>query len=203
MSPKVEARLPGIVICVLGGVFCAGALSYGVVSGGRMGPGLMPMVAGLGLVVMGAALTVSTGRTAGEAGASDSDVATGADGTARSQTTNTDELGGGDARGAVAPSEGEAVETEADQVAVLAQEVHHPRRPWVILGTTVAGLLAAPHLGLIPALALMVFVILRFVERESWRISVGVTVALLLFGWFVFEKFLAVNLPWGVFGGLT
>lgn len=181
--------MPGAIVALVGVVFCVGAVSYGVVSGGRMGPGLMPMVSGLGLVVLGSALAVSAGRSTGAMRGS-------VDGTAG------EPRGGADGR-AVAPTEGEAVEREGVATAVIPQEVHHPRRPWIILGSTMVALLLAPYFGLIPALGLMALVVLRLVERESWVMSVGVTVALLVFSWFVFERFLAVNLPWGIFGGLV
>jgi putative tricarboxylic transport membrane protein len=172
---RVEARLPGIVVAVLGVLFCVGAVSYGVVDDGRMGPGLMPMVTGLGLVVLGTAIAV-TARPDGPAVTAD---------------------------GAVAPTEGEPVEGQltADDL-VRDLEVHHPSRPWLILAAIVGALIAAPLTGLIPALGVMALVLLRFVERESWLLSGIVSVCLVVGSWLVFEELLEVNLPWGVLEGL-
>jgi hypothetical protein len=99
--------------------------------------------------------------------------------------------------------EGEPAERSASENApVLALEVRHPARPWLILAATAGALLVTPLIGLIPGLGLMAFVLLRFVERESWRMSVVVTVALVVLSWLVFDQLLEVNLPWGAFGGL-
>ncbi|TDE11816.1 tripartite tricarboxylate transporter TctB family protein [Jiangella asiatica] len=59
MRTTVEARLPGLVLGALGIGFCVGGQRYGVVHDGRMGPGLMPLLAGLALVGLGAALAVA------------------------------------------------------------------------------------------------------------------------------------------------
>jgi hypothetical protein len=173
---RLEARLPGIVIVVLGILFCVGAVSYGVVRDGRMGPGLMPMVCGLGLVVLGAMIAVTSRPAGREVTAAEAAVVT--------------------------PTEGEAVEQAAGELPHVPLEVHHPAHPWLILGATAAALALAPLIGLIPALALMSLVLLRFVERESWVLSVAVAAGLLVGSWLVFEELLEVNVPWGVLEGL-
>lgn len=186
MSPQVEARLPGIVVVILGAVFCIGALSYGVTVNGRMGPGLLPMVAGLGLVVFGVLITIASGREAGKRAA---------------QAVDVEEVSARGGFGAAVEAANRAAkeDSEAD---VDEPQVHHPWRPWIILAVTAGALVLAPYLGLIPSLALGSFVILRFIERESWRMSIFITVAMLGLGYLVFEDLLDVNLPWGVFGGL-
>jgi hypothetical protein len=187
--PRVEARFPGIVIVVLGVLFCVGALSYGVVNDGRMGPGLMPMVSGLGLVVLGTMIAVTARPDSGAV-------------TAGPDIDHRDPRVGGNAARVVGPTEGEPVEEQVDDDGLTAMEVHHPAHPWLILGATAAALLVAPLVGLIPALGLMSLVLLRFVERESWLLSLVVTVALVITSWLVFEELLEVNVPWGVFEGL-
>jgi hypothetical protein len=184
---RVEARLPGVVIAVLGVLFCVGALSYGVLNNGRMGPGLVPMVTGLGLIVLGTLIALTARPEAGTV-TSDGDL------------QNRNPLGGGD-ESVVAPTEGEPVEQQSAD-GIVAQEVHHPAHPWLILGTTAAALLVSPLIGLIPALGLMSLVLLRFVESESWRLSALVTIALVVGAWFLFEEALGVPMPWGVFEGL-
>ena len=82
------------------------------------------------------------------------------------------------------------------------REAKHPLRPWFIFAAMVGSLLLTPYLGLIPALVLGAFVIMKFVERESWIASILVSVLLLVVSWFIFEYFLEVNLPWGVFAGV-
>ena len=189
MSPRVEASLPGTVVAVVGVLFCVGAMSYGVVRDGRMGPGLMPMVTGLGLVVLGTMIAL-TARADGR-GATAGDV---------HQRDPRDQ----DEAVIVGPTEGEPAEDRAaDNVSLIAQEVHHPARPWLILAATAAALLVAPLVGLIPGLGLMALVLLRFVERESWLLSAVVAALLVITSWLVFAELLDVNVPWGVFGGPT
>jgi len=45
-------------------------------------------------------------------------------------------------------------------------------------------------------------VMMKFVERESWIASISVSAVLLVASWFIFDDFLGVNLPWGVFAGV-
>lgn len=184
MIKAIGARLPGIVITGVGVVFCIGAVSYKVVSAGRMGPGLMPMIAGLAMVVLGLVLTFSRPDSESPGVVIQDDM----------------EIGGGDGV-AVIPTGGEAAEPSPAQAVAPVTEADH-RRPWLILAVTVGALLVTPLIGLIPALALMALILMRLVEREPWMISLLITAALLVFGWLIFEEFLDVTLPWGVFGGL-
>ena len=185
MIRSIEARLPGIVITGVGVVFCVGAVSYKVVSDGRMGPGLMPMIAGLALVIIGLMLTFARPDSDSHAVVIQDDR----------------EVSGGDGL-AVTPTGGENPEGGREET-VPPAEKQDQRRPWLILAVTVGALLVTPYIGLIPSLALMALILMRFVEREPWRISLVMTLALLLFAWLIFEEFLNVTLPWGVFRGLV
>lgn len=81
-----------------------------------------------------------------------------------------------------------------------------PRRPpafaWRPLGY-VAGLAAlvplTPLVGLLPALAVLVFVILHFLERVSLRRSTVITGAIVVGSWLLFERLLSVPLPKSMF----
>ncbi|MGH3386591.1 MAG: tripartite tricarboxylate transporter TctB family protein [Nocardioidaceae bacterium] len=159
MRSGVEARVPGAVLVVVGLAFGLGAWSYEVVSGGRMGPGLMPLLAGSVLVVLGVVLgVVGVPRKA--------------------QPVERGEVHG------------------ADGPAQL-----HRFRPWVILGAAALALAAATTLGLLEALALMMFGLLFFVERTSWKVAVGVTLGTVGLSWVVFVYLLDVPVPPGVLVG--
>lgn len=81
-----------------------------------------------------------------------------------------------------------------------------PHRPpafaWRPLGYVAA--LAAlvpltPVVGLLPALAVLVFAILHFIERVPLRRSAVMTGALVVASWLLFERLLSVPLPKSMF----
>jgi hypothetical protein len=189
---SVETWLPGVIFTVLGIGFVAGGLSYQVTDDGRMAPGLMPAVMGAGLVVLGVLLVVT------ELQSPSRDRQGLTDGTADVTDRTPVRVGGSDVP---APSEPEAVPPAAAEE-LESREVSHPLRPWLIFATMVGALLLAPFLGLIPALGVGSFAMMKFIEKESWVVSVSVTVVLVAASWFIFDDFLDVNLPWGVFAGV-
>jgi len=192
VSKSVAAWLPGAIVTALGVAFTVGGLSYGVTHDGRMAPGMMPTVMGVGLMVLGVLLMVSELRS----------LSRNLDGPTRGAAEVTERtpvrVGGSDVPASPDPS----VISGAIEGDLVEREAKHPLRPWFLLATTVVSLLVTPYLGLIPALVVGAFVMMKFVERESWIASITVTVVLLVASWFIFDDFLGVNLPWGVFAGV-
>ena len=192
MSKSVAAWLPGAIITALGLGFLAGGLSYGLTHDGRMAPGLMPAVMGVGLVFFGVLLVLAELRSLfGDHGGP-----TGA--TAEVPERTPVRVGGSDMPASSDP----AAISETAAADIADREAKHPLRPWFIFAAMVGSLVLAPYLGLIPALGLGAFVMMKFVERETWLASVSVTVLLVVASWFIFDDFLEVNLPWGVFAGV-
>jgi hypothetical protein len=190
MRKSVEAWLPGVIVTVLGLGFLAGGLSYHLTSDGRMAPGLMPAVTGVGLAVFGILLVVAELRSLAR------DHGEPVGGTAQMTERTPVRVGGSDAASAEPATVPPAAAGE-----LADREVKHPTRPWLIFAAMVGALLLAPYLGLIPALGLGAFVMKKFIEHESWTVSIVITVLLIAASWFIFDYFLDVNLPWGVFAG--
>jgi hypothetical protein len=186
VSKSVATWLPAGIVTALGVAFTVGGLSYGLTKDGRMAPGLMPTVMGVGIAIFGVLLLVSELRSRTPGGD-----------TAEVTERTPVRVGGSDVPDSSDPSAaaGQAEDDLADR------EAKHPLRPWLIFATMVVALLAAPYIGLIPALVLGAFVMMKVVEHESWTVSILVSVLLLAFSWFIFDDFLEVNLPWGVFEG--
>ena len=174
MRRSVSAWLPGAIVTALGVGFFVGGLSYGLAHDGRMAPGLMPALTGLGMIVLGLLLVVSelrSSRATGTAAAVPGEV------TKRTPIR----VGGSDATDAVVEKPSDDMESD-----IADREERHRLRPWFILA----------------ALALGAFVMMKFVEREPWVASIAVSVLILIASWYVFDDFLEVNLPWGVFAGV-
>jgi hypothetical protein len=55
-------------------------------------------------------------------------------------------------------------------------------------------------IGMIGGTALFLVVLLRFLERHTWGVSVGVALAAAVMNWLVFTYWLQVPLPVGIFG---
>ncbi|GFG52669.1 hypothetical protein CQY20_01455 [Mycolicibacterium agri] len=190
MRRSVSAWLPGAIVTALGVGFFVGGLSYGLAHDGRMAPGLMPALTGLGMIVFGLLLVVSelrSSRATGTAAAVPAEV------TERTPIR----VGGSDATDAAVEKPSDNMESD-----IADREERHRLRPWFILAAMVGSLVLAPYIGLIPALALGAFVMMKFVEREPWIASIAVSVLILIASWYVFDDFLEVNLPWGVFAGV-
>ncbi|WP_099038204.1 tripartite tricarboxylate transporter TctB family protein [Mycobacterium neglectum] len=192
MSKSVGAWLPGGIVTLLGLGFTVGGLAYGLTDDGRMAPGLMPTVMGVGIVVFGVLLVVSDLRSVSQN--KDGPIGDTAEVAARMPVR----VGGSDVPASPDPS----VVAGTEEADLAEREAKHPLRPWFIFAAMVGSLLLAPYAGLIPALVLGGFVMMKFVERESWVASVSVSALLLVASWFIFDDFLEVNLPWGVFAGV-
>ena len=79
---------------------------------------------------------------------------------------------------------------------------HRPERSWRPL-SYMAGLIAlvplTPVIGLLPALAVLVFGILHFIERVTLSRAAIIAVATVAGSWLLFERLLSVPLPKSMF----
>ena len=74
------------------------------------------------------------------------------------------------------------------------------RRLFSVLALTALFIMLLKIVGMIGGTALFLLVLLRFVERHTWRVSVAVAVAAAAVNWLVFAYWLQVPFPVGVFG---
>ena len=73
------------------------------------------------------------------------------------------------------------------------------KRVLVVLGVTVAFVGLMQVIGLIVGIALFLAVLMRYLERHPWWLTVIVSVAAAALNWLVFERWLRVPLPQGIF----
>jgi hypothetical protein len=71
--------------------------------------------------------------------------------------------------------------------------------PLKIVGLTAVFILTLDRLGYLITASLYMFFIFLWVSRYKFMITVGLAIALGVGSWFFFEKFLAVQLPKGLF----
>ncbi len=163
-----------VLYAVLAGVGLAAALvgsRYGVfVEGGRVGPGFLPVVAGLLTALLCGSVALSSTRAAVRAEA-------------------------GEAGGAVPdPAETDDVDvtgrTERQRVVNL----------WTVFGLTLVTILLVQVIGFLVAFGLLVLVIGAVVERQSVGRSVAIAVVAVAVVYAVFGLFLSVPLPGGLLG---
>lgn len=70
----------------------------------------------------------------------------------------------------------------------------------VVFGLTLVAVLLIPVLGFLLSFGLLVFALVRFVERGGWLFGVGMGVGAVVVTWLVFVLFLQIPLPMGIFG---
>ena len=144
-------------------------LGYGVIRpDGIIGPGFMPVVFGVILLGCTAMVLVRSLRTS-------------------SAQTPPTELG--------SLAEQSMLEAE-DDVAPIERPGSERSALLVAIGIGVA-LWLAGWIGLIPALTVLVFAILRWIEKESWVKSILIALVLGVAAWFVFTRLLQVPLDFG------
>lgn len=71
-------------------------------------------------------------------------------------------------------------------------------KPWKIVGLTAVAVIAGHWVGLLPAMAVLVFVLIAFLERAGLIRAVTIAAVNTTLVWLVFERFLEVPLPAGV-----
>lgn len=70
----------------------------------------------------------------------------------------------------------------------------------LIFVLTLAAILLVPLLGFLISFGLLIFALVKFVERESLLLGAGMGAGAALFTWVVFVLFLQIPLPGGVLG---
>jgi hypothetical protein len=73
------------------------------------------------------------------------------------------------------------------------------KRVLVVLGVTVAFVVLMQVIGMIVGIALFLAVLMRYLERQPWWLTIVVSLAAAALNWLVFEHWLRVPLPQGVF----
>lgn len=69
----------------------------------------------------------------------------------------------------------------------------------VVFGLTLLAVLLIPVLGFLVSFGLLVFTLVRFVERGGWLLGAGMGVGAAVITWLVFVLFLQIPLPMGIF----
>ena len=73
------------------------------------------------------------------------------------------------------------------------------QRVLAVLGVTVAFVVLMQVIGMIVGIALFLAVLMRYLERQPWWLTLVVSLAAAGVNWLVFEHWLRVPLPQGVF----
>lgn len=73
------------------------------------------------------------------------------------------------------------------------------KRVLVVLGVTVAFVALMQVIGIVLGIALFLAVLMRYLERHPWWLTVLVSAGAAAFNWLVFEHWLHVPLPQGIF----
>lgn len=169
---------PDLVIAgtlgALGAAMAVRSIGYHLLgSGGRIGPGFMPFVAGIALAVFSAWACVEIVVQARRA-----------------------------EPGSAAASTGEAVGTEeATGTAAKSTESPGTKRKVVLVFLLAVGATALTAVtGFLIAFGLLVFVLLAAVEREPLKLAAPISVAAVAMSWLVFIRLLGVPLPGGLLG---
>ena len=186
------------VLIALGVAILIGGLNYGLYDeAGLVGAGFVPFVAGATMVLAGLAEAFKAFRARSSVSLVDQpDTAHAAGVEVESASLETTEsLLDVDGDGTL---DIEALQTELE---LASHEELKNRRAVisefvVLIITTVMSHI----IGLLLALSLMVFILLKIVERKSWVASIVGAVLAFAFGWGVFGQLLSVPLPTGMLG---
>src|SRR3954470_21014284 len=73
------------------------------------------------------------------------------------------------------------------------------RRVLVVLGVTVAFVVLMQVIGMIAGVALFLAVLMRYLERQPWWLTIVISAVAAGANWLVFEHWLHVPLPQGIF----
>jgi hypothetical protein len=161
------------VLAAVGLAAAAGGAAYGVLAeGGRVGPGFLPLAAGLLTAGLSGACAVLAARR----------TTLGLDG---------DEAGG---------DAGPDPDDEKGVDITGRTEPQRVRNVWVVFGLTLGALVLVQLLGFLVAFGLLVVVIGAVVEKQSLGRSVVIAVVAVGVVYAVFGLFLSVPLPGGLLG---
>lgn len=174
------------LLVALGTAFAVGALQYDVYGqGGRIGPGFMPLAAGILLAVFGAMVGVEAWWRHAR-GVSQRPEERESEESVSSEDT---------------PSQAVASEANKD-----AQEQHveavdrgdATRSLILVFVLTSVAILLIPVLGFLVSFGLLILGLITFVERESLLLGVVLSVGTTVIAWLVFVQFLRIPLPQGI-----
>lgn len=73
------------------------------------------------------------------------------------------------------------------------------KRVLVVLGVTVAFVVLMQVIGMIAGIALFLALLMRYLERHPWWLTIAVAIGAALLNWLVFEHWLRVPFPQGIF----
>lgn len=170
--PELGAGLCYAALVLIGVTAAIGSFQYPIlVSGNRVGPGLLPMVFGILLTICGVALLISSVR------ASASTAAGGNAGVNQGSAPSDDDT---DASGKTAK-----------------QRVRHL---WVVFGLLLVAIVLVYPLGFLTAFGLFVLAVSAGVERQPIVKSLLSAIAAVVVTYLLFVAFLSVPLPAGPFG---
>lgn len=187
-----------LVLIALGLAITIGGASYGVFQEtGLVGAGFVPVMAG-GIMVLAGLWEAATEFRAQQRTVLEDqpDVATAAGVEVEAATAETvEEILDVDGDGTLAA---EAAESDLD---VFGRTEAESRRAVIYVFAVLLLTTFLSHvIGLLLALSLMVFILLKFVERKSWVAAIIGAVLAFAFGWGVFGELLSVPLPTGMLG---
>ena len=172
MSREAVYELVGAALLVLLGVgFAVGGASYGIFNEeGRIGTGFLPFVSGGLMVVFGIAVAMETWLAARRAGSPDP-------GDLEHDILALALKGDDDLAGPAAEGQGRSVA--------------------LVFALTLVAVLAIPFAGFLVSFAVLLFVLVTWVEREGAKRGLAISVAGVVFTYLIFEAFLKVPLPAG------
>ncbi len=175
------------VLVVLGGAVFVSAFSYDVfLEGSRIGPGFLPMLLGVLLVLLSGAALVSSLRSSRPEPVSVLETLAGADDVPDETTT-------------AAP-----VGEEDPGVDVLGRTPRERvKQMRIVVAATFVTLLLVPYAGFLLAFGALVLFIATVVERRSWLSALAITGVAVAVVYGVFAVFLDVPLPTGLFDSMS
>lgn len=174
-------RLFAAFLAAVGLLAVIQGLGYGMIrDDGIVGPGFVPVIVGALLAFCGAGIVVGSLRHREPA-------AHGLAGAFREQVEDIEEQA--------------RAEAEATGVAAAAPDKEGSERSAALVFAGIGlVILATPWLGLVPSLGLLTFGILWGIEKVGLLRAAAVAAGMSLTVWLVFDRFLSVPLPMGIFG---
>ena len=175
------------VLVALGGAVFASSFSYGILlEENRVGPGFLPMLLGLLLVLLSGSQLVAALRSS------------------RPQPVSVIETFAGSADAAPESSATSAPQDDEPGVDVLGRShAFRVRQMRIVVAATFVTLLLVPYAGFLLAFGVLVLFIATVVEGRSWLSAVAITGAAVGIVYGVFGVFLNVPLPAGLLTTLT
>ena len=175
MRREAPDLIGSLLLVALGSAVALGSLQYGILNEqGRIGSGFMPFMSGVLLALFGALIGVEAWRRS-----------------RRPRPARADP--GADPLAALAAAEGPLPAASEDDGAGW-------RTIAVVFALTLVAIVLIPLLGFLLPFAALIFVLVRFVEGESARLAIALSVSAIVVTWLVFVVFLGVPLPSGTVG---